>query len=394
MNEIAFIEPTAQMSGVEFSTLYLAQQLDRSRWHSMVICPEEGPLTSRCRENRIEVAIVPGARFFSTSLRIGNWTVPNPIAMFADILALILAASRLERFLKVRRPALVLTKGLLAHFYGGLAARWNHLPCVWHVQDRVSERWGPLNAWTMSATGRGLARAIIADADSIALQLRRFVPRDRISVVWNGVDVDEFTPGNRGASLRCQWGAQSDDLLIGNIGRLTPWKGQSVLLEAFAQIADRVPHSRLVLIGSPLFDSGSYAQTLAQQAKDFRLNGRVVFAGFRADLPQALDALDIVAHAALEKESSPLAVISAMSAGKPIVCTRLDGVAELFNENVDGLLVSPGDVNELAQKLCQLLSDRALRERLGHAARIKAERQLNVEQYARRCEQVLERALQ
>ncbi len=394
MNEIAFIEPTSQMSGVEFSTLYLAQHLDRSRWHSLVVCPEEGPLTSRCRESRIEVAVIPGAHFFSTSVRIGTFTLPNPIAMACDVLAVWVVARRLARFLKTRRPAVVVTKGILAHFYGGLAARWNRIPCVWHVQDRVSERWGPFNAWVMSAAASVLARQVIVDADSIATQLRRSVSGERISVIWNGVNLDEFSPVNRGAELRHEWGASQEDVLIGNISRLTPWKGQSTLVKAFARIADQFPRSRLVLIGSALFDSDEYAQALKRQAKDCGLNGQIVFAGFRSDLPQALGALDIVAHTALEKESSPLAVVSAMAAGKPIVCTRVDGTAELFDENEDGLLVSPGNVDELAQKLCQLLSDSNLRQRLGQAARIKAERRLDVNLFAQRCDQVLVRALQ
>jgi glycosyltransferase involved in cell wall biosynthesis len=393
MNEIAFIEPTSQMSGVEFSTLYLAQHLDRSRWHSLVVCPEEGPLTSHCRESGIEVAIIPGVHFFSTSVRFGTRTFPNPIAMAFDVLAVWLVARRLARFLKTRRPAVVVTKGLLAHFYGGLAARWSSIPCIWHVQDRVSERWGPFNAWVMRAASSVLARQVIVDADSIATQLGRNVSGGRISVIWNGVDLDEFSPLKRGPQLRHEWGANQEDVLIGNISRLTPWKGQSTLVNAYARIADRFPRSRLVLIGSALFESDEYAQALKRQAKDCGLNGQIVFAGFRADLPQALGALDIVAHTALEKESSPLAVVSAMAAGKPIVCTRVDGTAELFDENEDGLLVAPGNVDELAQKLCQLLCDSNLRQRLGQAARIKAERQLDVNLFAQRCELVLVSAL-
>ncbi len=393
MKLVAIVEPTAQMSGVEFSTLYLAQRLDPSRWRALVVCPAEGPLASRCRESGIEVAIVPGARFFSTGVRVGGQTIPNPFAMAGDLFAVFVSARRLAHFLRARRPAVVLTKGLLAHFYGGLAAQWAHIPCVWHVQDRVSYRWGPLNAWVMGVSGARLAREVIADADSIARQLEPLVPRDRISVIWNGVDLDDFVPGDRGAALRSEWGAGSGDLLVGNIGRLTPWKGQSVLLDAFAQIAAEFPHSRLVLVGSALFESGEYERALKHRANDHGLDGRVVFAGFRTDLPRVLDALDVVAHTALEKESSPLAVVSALAAGKPVVCTRLNGTAELFDENVDGLLVSPGCAGELAQKLRQLLGDPDLRRRLGNAARRKAERALSVEQYARRCEQVLENAL-
>ena len=110
-------------------------------------------------------------------------------------------------------------------------------------------------------------------------------------------------------------------------------------------------------------------------------------------MPEVFAALDLVAHTALEKDSSPLAVVSAMASGKAIVCTRVDGTAQLFDEEIDGLLVQPGDVNALALNLRRLLCHVNLRERLGRAARDKAERELSVVQFTRGCEAVFARAL-
>lgn len=391
--QIAFVHLTAQMSGVEFSTLYLVQHLDRKRWNPLVICPEEGDLPAQCRARGIAVALVPRPRFFSTGVRMAGRVLPNPLALLTDLAALGVAARRLVKFLRGQRPALVVTKGLLTHFYGGLAARWAGIPCVWHVQDRVSERAGKVFPWVLSAAARVLARAVIADADSIARQVRTFVPANRIAVIWNGVDLEEFSPQNDGASLRQEWGVCAENLLVGTIARLTPWKGQQVLIRAFACLADQFPSARLVLVGSALFDTDLYARSLQAQVSRLGIEERVIFAGYRRDLPQVLAALDIVAHTALEKDSSPLAVVSAMAAGKSIVCSRIDGTAQLFEDGVDGLLVPPGDVDALAEKLRRLLSDPALRQKLGLAARAKAARELSVELFARRCEAVFERAL-
>ena len=394
MRQVIFVEVSSQMSGVEFSTLYVAQHLDRARWTPLVVCPEEGDLPARCRAAGIAVVLVPRPRFFSTSTRWRQRTLLNPFAILYNVIALIAAAGPLARLLRDRRPALVVTKGLLAHIYGGLAARWTGIPCVWHVQDRVSERAGKLFPWTASALGRLLAREIIADAGSVARQLRAFVPADNISVIWNGVDLDQFSPQNDGTSVRKEWGACADDLLIGSIARLTPWKGQNVLVEAFAQIADDFPRARLVLVGSALFDTDAYARRLKAQVTRLGMGSRVLFAGFRNDIPQVLAALDIVAHPSLEKDSSPLAVVSALAAGRPIVCSHVDGTAELFEDGVDGLLVPPGDVDALAQALGHLLADASLRRRLGEAAREKAVHQLGVETFVHDCQAVFERALE
>ncbi len=392
MKEIAFVHSASQMSGVEFSTLYLLKHLDRSRWQPLVICPEEGDLPARARETGADVVIVPRTKFFSTSSRVAGRMVVNPLALVGNLGAMASSARWLSNILRERRPALVVTKGMAAHFYGGLAAKWSGVPCVWHVQDRVSERAGQLFPWTLATAGRVLADEIIADADSIANQVTGIVPAERVSVIWNGVDTQEFSPAVDGAGVRAEWNARAEDLLIGVVGRLTPWKGQRLLIQALARLADKIPQARIVLVGSSLFDTSEYAQALKADVSRLGLENRVIFAGFRWDLPRVFAALDVVAHTSLEKDSSPLAVVSAMAAGKPVVCASVDGTAQLFDDGVDGLLFPPGDVETLAERLAQVLSDTSLRRRLGQAARAKAERELSVEQYARRCEQVFERA--
>lgn len=394
MIEVIFVDAASQMGGVEFSTLYLTKSLDRTRWRPLVICPEEGELPRRCREAKVEVAIVPRSRFFSTGIRVADRTVVNPLALASNSGSVLASAYILARFFRGRKPNLVVTKGLLSHFYGGLAARLERIPCVWHVQDRVSERPGPFFAWAMAIGGRLLAREVMVDAESIARQFRPLVSPEKISVVWNGVDLNEFAPNREGSTVRAEWNAGAGETLIGIIGRLTPWKGQSVLIQAFAKIADRFPRARVIIIGAPLFESDVYLRKLIGETERLGLSARICFAGFRSDLPQVLGALDLVVHSALEKDSSPLAVVSAMAAGKPIICTRVDGTAELFQDGVDALLVTPGDAAELAEKLALLLGDAGLSKRLGDAARRKAERELSLERFTSSCERVFERALQ
>jgi glycosyltransferase involved in cell wall biosynthesis len=393
MTRVALVDAAAQMSGVEFSTLYLAQNLDRARWQPLVICPEEGELPTQCRAHGIEVTIVPHARFFSTSVRLGNVRVPNPFAWLWNLAAFLPTARRLAKQLRASQVQLVVTKGLLAHFYGGLAARMVRVPCVWHVQDRVSERAGKLFPLTLSFAGARLAREIIADAASIARQMQLSIPRARVTVIWNGVDTREFSPHADGSRVRAEWGADADTLIVGCIARLVAWKGQHLLLDAFARLTQECPRARLVLVGSALFDTDAYAAQLRAQTARRGLQDRVVFAGFRRDMPQVLAALDIVVHPALEKDSTPLAVVSAMASGKALVCAAVDGTAELFADGENGLLFPPGDANTLAMQLESVLRDADLRTRLGKNARVFAERELSVEQFTRKCEAVIERAL-
>lgn len=396
---LALVNASSRMSGVEFSTLYLARGLDRAAWSPIVICPEEGDLTAQCSAENIPALILPQARFHSTSMRFeGNWFFPafslvNPYALVVNCIAVFQTARRLAQTLRTEDPALVVTKSMMAHFYGGLAARLAGIPCVWHVQDRVSNQAGPLFPLSLSLGGRLLAREIIADAETIARQIEKLVPRERITVILNGVDAEEFSPEIDGCPIRAEWKVNSEDFLVGVVSRPTFWKGQHVLIQAIARLKDELPQVRAAIIGAPLFENETYALQLRDVASNLNVEDRVLFTGFRHDMPRVLAALDIYVHTALEKDSSPLAVVSAMAAGKAIICSSVDGTRQLFEDGVDGLLVPPGDACALADKIRLLVHDARLRDSLGRAARLKAVRELSLETFARHCEAVFERAL-
>jgi glycosyltransferase involved in cell wall biosynthesis len=197
----------------------------------------------------------------------------------------------------------------------------------------------------------------------------RFVPPDRVRLIWNGAPLDEFAPVPREHSFRArrELGLPDDALVVGTIGRLNAQKGHRFLLEAAARLLPRQPGAR-VLAGD-----GDLMEDLRTQAATLGLSDRVVFAGHRADVPDLLGALDVFCIASLY-EGTPLALFEAMAAGKAIVSTSVDGCREVLEDGVTGLLVPPADAAALAEGLDRVLGDEDLRARLGHAARAASRR--------------------
>jgi glycosyltransferase involved in cell wall biosynthesis len=391
--KIAFLGNTARMSGVEFSTLYTARVLSSDRWKPVVIVPEEGDLTARCSAEGISYEVVPMPSTFSVGFRLGGVTLPNPFALLANAGVVLAGAMRIRGFLRKFAPDIVVTKGMASHFSGGLAGALAGVPCVWHVQDRVSERLGKLYPLVISLAGRFFANHIIADAESIASQVGLLVPHSRITIVWNGVDTGEFGPHIDGSQVRREWGIKEQELLIGAVARITPWKAQHLLLEACVDLFKGYSALKVVLVGTPLFDGDRYLRDLQEFVRRHAQTGRVIFAGFRWDLPQVLGAMDVFVHTAVEKDSSPLAVVSAMASGKTMICPRLPGIAELLSEGEDALLYTPGDSGSLKAQLARVIEDNALAMRLGKNAREKALREFGLKRFAQRCEEVFARAV-
>jgi glycosyltransferase involved in cell wall biosynthesis len=385
---IVFVESAAAMGGVQFSTLYLAQHLNSTMWRPVVVCPEEGDLTRACRSSRIPVCILNCPRLRSTSFQIGRNSirVPNPANWAWDAWATLVAARKLARFLLQVNADLIVSKGLFSHFYGGLAARQLGIPCVWHVQDFISERFWKLYQRFFGQAARWIPDHVVVDGASISRQLPRTV-QDRITVIHNGVDTRVFRPDLEAQSIRQALGIPLDATVVGHVGRMTPWKGQHYLLQAFASIASVKEDVYLIFTGGPVFDSDAYERDLIDLASRLGINDRVKFAGYRHDLPFVLAAMDVFAFTSIEKDTSPLALLSAMACGLPIVAFDIEGVREVLPPG-EQLLVPVGQVDSLARSIQKLLFDVALRRRSAASARRLAESEFGIEKYVSRMQKV------
>lgn len=380
IRDVIFVESASEMGGVEFSTVYLASHLHPNIWNVLVVCPVEGKLTTACRNVGVKVEILPISKFRSTSIRFGisSKRLPNPFAWMANGLAVLISTWHLKQFLQRQKPDLVLTKGLIAHFYGGLAAKWAGVKCIWHVQDFISERWVGVYRRIFGLFARILADHIVVDGTPIAMQLPENI-QNRVSVIFNGVDVNDFKPGLDGSQIRHEFSLAHDDIVIGNVARITPWKGQHFILDAFAGLADRYPHLRLLFVGASTFDDDRYEKYLRSRTAELGLNHKVIFTGFRSDLPEVLSSMDIFAYSSVEKDTSPLALLSAMASGLPIVAFDIPGIHEVLNGA--GLLVPVANANEMASALENVIAHKDLLKKLGNFSRTKAVSDFGLDRY-------------
>ena len=184
---------------------------------------------------------------------------------------------------------------------------------------------------------------------------------DRISVVPNGVR-EVPVAAAAGLALRREFGLGPDDQVVGAVGRLEPAKGLFHLLDAVAALGPDWPRLKCLIVGE-----GRLERQLRTRAADRGIAGRVLFAGFRSDVPNVLAGLDIFALPSLT-EGIPFALLEAGLAGRPIVASRVGGVPEVIADGGSGLLVEPADVPGLAAAIGGLLADRERAHRLGRQA--------------------------
>ncbi|MEQ8718781.1 MAG: glycosyltransferase family 4 protein [Acidimicrobiales bacterium] len=275
--------------------------------------------------------------------------------------ALATGGLRLLRRLRSLCPDVVAANGFKS---GGLvipAAALMRLPVVWHLHVDLEDP-------SMHPTGRRVLRSLAA------LTTATIANSDFTRMSWGlDRDVDVVVHPVHGRT-RSAVPEPIGRPTIAMVGRISPWKGQLVLLEALARAFPRDDGEgpRAAIVGAPLFGEDPYLDAVRARASEPDLAGRVTITGFVDDVDAVYDAASIVVHASTDPEPFGQVVIEAMAARRAVISTAHGGVPEIITDGIDGTLVDPGDVNALADALRRLVNDQQLRMRLAAAGERRA----------------------
>jgi glycosyltransferase involved in cell wall biosynthesis len=210
-----------------------------------------------------------------------------------------------------------------------MACKSLNLPVIWHLQDLISQRhYGILDS-IFNYMAEKIPDHIICDGKVIRDSLKKVV-RQRATTVLNGIKIDDLSREKEaGLRTRQELGIPANAYVIGNMARIIPWKGQELLLNVFTEYAELNQNSYLLLVGSPLFDNDKYFKYLIQLIDEYDLGKRVIMPGYRSDLKEIFSAMDIFIYPSLEKDTSPLALLSAISSGLPVAVTNIKSLKEI-----------------------------------------------------------------
>ncbi|WP_231854238.1 glycosyltransferase family 4 protein [Gluconacetobacter diazotrophicus] len=329
--------PALDAGGIEQGTIEMADAITRAGGVALVACAG-GRLLARLRH--------AGGVHMPIDLR-----TKNP-------LRILLNARRLARLIRAQGVHLVHARSRAPGWSAALACRRTGVPLVttWHGVYRESVP-GKRRYNAVMASGR----RVIAISAFIAQRLARDygVGPDRLRLIPRGVDTARFDPdivrGPRIQALAEQWGLPEDAAIIMLPGRITPWKGQALLLEALARM-EAQEQARggsgrdwaCVFVG-PARRRDRFARSLTQMAETQpALRGRVYFAGLCADMPAALALADVVVMPSLRPEPFGRVVIEAQAMARPVIVAAHGAAMETVAHGQTGLLVPPGDASALA----------------------------------------------
>lgn len=280
-----------------------------------------------------------------------------------------------------------LTRATYMGYFAGNLSRVPVISTV-HVLTRdFAYRWLPRkNHWFVTVSDY-LRNRLIARGVSAA----------RIHTVYNGTDflapsaerAEDYIAPAASLSVRAELGLPADAQLVGQIGRVDSFKGAPILVRAAKEVTARCPRAYFVFVGDA---EPGVQQALWEMASQDGTDDRLRFTGVRDDVPRLLNAMDVMTLPSIN-EACSMAIIEAMTLGKPVVATRAGGNLELVKESVTGLLVER-NASALAHALTELLPNPDRRKAMGRAAQERASSLFSAQVMAQNMEQVYRQILE
>lgn len=328
------VDAGKEWRGGQRQSFYLAKELKRNGYSFHYVVQPGSPLHRKAEEASLPV-------------------FPLKMSSEADALSIL----RLSIAMKRKKCRLVNFHDAHSVAVGGAAASLAKVP-IRVISRRVdfplkknvlSRRKYTKNVDAIIAVSKGVKDVLVEGG----------IEAQRIHVIPDGIDFAPFEDKTSKDYLRQELSFAPDDFLVGIVAHLADHKGHKYLIEASKYLREQTPKIKIIIVGE-----GPLKMELREQAKEIHVEDMVFFLGFREDVPQILNSLDMfVLSSYLEGMGSSL--MDAMACRLPIVATRVGGIPEVVKHGQTGLLVSPRSPKSLAKAILKIYEDKELAQRLG-----------------------------
>lgn len=341
--KILFLDHSGVLGGAELFLLDIARQYQDS---CLVGLMAEGAFKTRLEQEHIPVRVL-GQQAIAVSRDSSIW---QSFIGLSQLLPLVAAVTKLSRGYDV-----ICTNTAKSLILGAIASHLTRKPLVHFLHDILStDHFSPANLRLVPVLTNLCAVRVIANSQATqAAFIAAGGKAELTEVIYNGFLPEQFQNFSVNVGqLRQELGLEGR-FVVGSFSRLSPWKGQHVLLEALAHCSENVT---ALFVGDALFGEDEYVGRLHQQVEELGLHDRVKFLGFRSDVSELMGACDLIAHTSTSPEPFGRVIVEAMLCQRPIVATAAGGVVELIEPGVTGWLVPGNDSTKLAEVIneCQL----------------------------------------
>lgn len=383
--KVLFINHSVRDGGPGRSLYYILKHIDKTKVSPRVLVPKHGVFSDLLRDVGLADSIIIERRFPENIMRPrfevdkqlsdmnGSGLYPGILKVTSialnvlDLISLILTSPFSDTF---RDAEIIYCNGTLAKIAGSLIGLVSRRRVIWHVRNVQQTR--ILRATINFLSLLPAVNRIICVSAAAASQFR--YSKEKITVIHNGIDTEEYDPRRSIGTLRRQYGIRKDTVIVGSIGRIVPRKGYELLIEAANQVlndlGDKKARVKFVVVGdTPHFFRNDHVRQIKELVRKNGLEDYFIFTGYRSDIRPYLKDFDIFVIPSNYPDPFPRTVIEAMSFALPVVGFRVGGVVESVADHETGLLSDPGNIGDMGKNITDLILDKTRRKKMGIAGR-------------------------
>jgi glycosyltransferase involved in cell wall biosynthesis len=353
--KILLLHSSSDVYGASKIFLGTVQLLKKRNHDVWVVLSEDGPLVKKLAS--------AGATVLMVRLGILRRKYFNPRGIINRIATLLRARKQLQELIRKEKIELVYsnTTGVLA---GAFAARNCGVRHIWHVHEIIENPF-----WLKQLLGHLMNRyavGIIAVSEAVKQSWESVLPAERITVIQNGIDYSPYLEHEHTLTKELQLPTAA--IVIGMVGRVHYWKGQSYFLKLAGQLHQKHPSLHFLLAGDAYPGYEYLYQEMQTQIETLQLSDVVHNLGFREDIPAVMQTIDLLLLPSQQPDPFPTVILEAMASAKPVIATQFGGAVEMIDAGITGDLM-PADQVDTAVSVIESWLDKNRLQAAGEAGR-------------------------
>ncbi len=383
---VLFINHSIRDGGPGKSLFYILKYLDRTKITPYVLIPKDEVFSERLKAEGIYENIILDKRFPENLKRprfgksflqeggSGTTAYYNGLLKFLsvllnilDMLSLIVTSPLLLRRNNIK---VIYCNGTQAKVVGALIGLINWCPVIWHVRNIQQTKL--LGSIIDTLSRLPVVRRIICVSGPTASPFNRV--EEKVRVIHNGVDIEDYNPETTKGELRAQYGIAESTIIVGSTGRIVPRKGYDLFINAAKTVIDKLGKGpkdvRFVIVGdTPYFFQDDHLSFLKNLVSHNGLDDYFIFTGYRKEVRACLKDFDIFVIPSNYPDPFPRSVIEAMAFELPVIGFKAGGIVESVEDGVTGILDDSGSPENMGKAILKLVQDPKLRRSMGVAGR-------------------------
>ncbi len=378
--KILFLDQSGKLGGAELSLLDLAKFYGNN---ALVGLFAEGPFRQELEQQQIPVQVLTQESI----------NVSKESHLLQGMNSIFLLIPLIIKVIKIAQNYDVIYANTQKAFVvGAIASFLSRRPFIYHLRDIISpQHFSAINRRLVVTLANQFSTLVIANSKATQQAFIAAGGRAELTqVVYNGFEINHYQTQDLDRNrIRKALGLEQQ-FIIGHFSRISPWKGQHILLEALADCPEKIT---AIFVGDALFGEHEYVNQLHQKVAELGLKKRVQFLGFRSDIIALMTACDVVTHTSTAPEPFGRVIIEAMLCQRPIIATAAGGVIELIQHQETGWLVEPENVHQLTKMILNCYQNPQLTAQVARQGQKVARQEFQLSQIQQQIDQLLHKIL-